>query len=69
VKGPLKEAFKYLLPNSIINRQKVGFPVQLSELGLNPSGELTYMDEWLRFNLIELCGSKKNAEEILRDFL
>jgi asparagine synthase (glutamine-hydrolysing) len=68
VKSPLKEAFKYLLPNSIIDRQKVGFPVPLSELGFHASGGLTHMDEWLRFNLIELCGSKKNAEEILEDF-
>jgi asparagine synthase (glutamine-hydrolysing) len=69
VKGPLKEAFRYLLPDKIINRYKVGFPVPLSDLGLPCANGQTSMDRWLQFNLFELCGSKKNAEEILGVYL
>lgn len=51
-KAPLKRVFSDVVPAEIINRQKVGFPVDLAAVfadAAQPSS--TPMDAWLRFNL------------------
>jgi asparagine synthase (glutamine-hydrolysing) len=54
VKAPLKRIFKDLVPNEIIERKKVGFPVPLEKvLPIQLSGE-TYMDKWFNYNLMVL---------------
>lgn len=50
VKAPLKRIFSNILPQSIIERKKVGFPVPLDEIFYGYKGE-TSMDKWLNFNL------------------
>ncbi|MCS5534747.1 MAG: asparagine synthase C-terminal domain-containing protein, partial [Candidatus Poseidoniales archaeon] len=52
VKAPLKAAFVDLVPEIIINRKKIGFPVPLAEIDFpGTSDTLTPMDRWLEFNL------------------
>lgn len=53
VKAPLKRIFKEIIPEEIINRTKIGFPVPLDSIFSVPSGK-TAMDAWLEFNLVEL---------------
>lgn len=53
VKAPLKRIFKEIIPEEIINRTKIGFPVPLDSIFSVPSGK-TAMDAWLEFNLSEL---------------
>lgn len=49
VKAPLKRVFADLVPPAIINREKVGFPVDLASIfGMPPQAA---MDRWLEFNL------------------
>lgn len=51
VKSPLKRLFKDLLPNEIIHRKKVGFPVSLENiLPPNLKGN-TYIDKWFEYNI------------------
>ncbi len=52
-KEPLKRVFKDILPESIINRKKIGFPVPLSSI-FNKEENKTQMDSWLEFNINEL---------------
>jgi len=52
-KEPLKRVFKDIVPDAIINRKKIGFPVPLSSI-FSKEGEKTEMDSWLEFNINEL---------------
>jgi len=55
VKAPLKRVFRDIVPASIIQREKVGFPVPLEALPLGPAVRgKTAMDRWLEFNLAEI---------------
>ena len=54
VKAPLKRIFKELVPQEIIERPKVGFPVPLASIPFEVPPGRTAMDTWLRFNLTEL---------------
>ncbi len=47
-KAPLKRLCRNILPDAIIDRPKVGFPVPTDRLF---AGEGSGMDKWLRFNL------------------
>jgi asparagine synthetase B (glutamine-hydrolysing) len=47
-KYPLKSLFKNYLPEDIINRKKVGFPVPISKIFNNNNDP---MDQWLEFNI------------------
>lgn len=49
VKAPLKRIFADLVPPAIINRKKVGFPVDLASIFGVP--KQAAMDRWLEFNL------------------
>jgi asparagine synthase (glutamine-hydrolysing) len=54
VKAPLKRIFADLVPREIIERKKVGFPVDLQRVfGSDSSGDdgKPQMDRWLQFNL------------------
>jgi len=54
VKAPLKRIFKELVPSEIIERKKIGFPVNLSDvLPHNTQGKVD-MDRWFNFNLHNL---------------
>ena len=44
----LKSLFKNYLPEDIINRKKVGFPVPISKIFNNNNDP---MDQWLEFNI------------------
>jgi len=57
-KEPLKRIFKNLIPKSIIDRPKIGFPVPLENIyNKSDNSELTPMDKWLLFNIGEITGS------------
>ena len=60
VKYPLKYLYKDILPHKIINRKKVGFPVNTSKIFSTANG----MDAWLIFNLKTLFGD--DIESYLR---
>jgi asparagine synthase (glutamine-hydrolysing) len=51
VKDPLKRIFKTVIPKEIIERSKVGFPVDLKSIFPNTEDNKTPMDRWLEFNL------------------
>lgn len=53
-KAPLKRICRQILPDAIIDRPKVGFPVPTDRLF---SGEGTGMEKWLRFNLETVLGA------------
>jgi len=53
-KEPLKRIFQNLIPNEIIKRKKVGFPVPLETIFSVQDKCKTPMDHWLDFNLSEL---------------
>ncbi|MDP3013812.1 MAG: asparagine synthase-related protein, partial [Candidatus Subteraquimicrobiales bacterium] len=63
VKSPLKRVFQDLVPPTIIQRKKVGFPVPLESIPFGESMAPTPMDQWLEFNLSELCGTRVTAAE------
>lgn len=65
VKAPLKRAFANLVPRSILDRAKVGFPVPLEKLPLDPKSGLSMMDRWFEFNLSTLVGIPVTQEEVL----
>ena len=69
VKAPLKNVFKHLLPQAIIDRKKVGFPVPLENIFSGSSSSLSLMDQWLEFNLLEMCGSDITKLELYGDIL
>lgn len=54
VKSPLKRVFRDLLPQPIIQREKMGFPVPLTSIPFPDFMATTPMDRWLEFNLNEL---------------
>lgn len=54
VKAQLKRIFRDLVPDKIIKREKVGFPVPLGDIFNRNNNEATPMDSWLDFNLITL---------------
>jgi asparagine synthase (glutamine-hydrolysing) len=53
IKAPLKRIFKELVPKTIIEREKIGFPVPLKDISFKIR-ESNPMDAWLKFNLKEL---------------
>ena len=57
VKSILKEIYKNILPNDVIERKKVGFPVPLKNIFKNESND---MDFWLKFNLDKFSNFNKN---------
>jgi asparagine synthase (glutamine-hydrolysing) len=57
VKSPLKRIFKNLLPTEIINRKKVGFPVNLDEIGIPNYKDGKMMDNWFQYNISVLLGN------------
>lgn len=54
VKAPLKRIFTDIVPQEIIDRNKVGFPVPLNSIPFKKRQGGTAMDSWLNFNLDEL---------------
>lgn len=64
VKSPLKRVFQDLIPQSIINRKKIGFPVPLENIPFVGSETVTPMDRWLAFNISELCGTHLTTEDL-----
>jgi len=66
VKAPLKRIYSDLLPEKIVHRKKVGFPVPLKNIPFAVSDTGAPMDNWLEFNLSELCGSGMNIDELKR---
>ncbi len=58
VKSPLKRVFREVIPEPILYREKVGFPVPLAKLPFSGIQAQTPMDKWLVFNLTELCGAE-----------
>lgn len=65
VKAPLKRVFADLVPAPIIERQKVGFPVDLGHMPLGHRPGQPPMDRWLEFNLEQLAGEPVRVEEVL----
>jgi asparagine synthase (glutamine-hydrolysing) len=61
VKYPLKSIFSDVLPQSVINRKKIGFPAPINSIFNSDNG----MDNWLNFNLQTLF--KQNWIEIKHD--
>ena len=53
-KEPLKRIFNNLIPNEIIERKKVGFPVPLDLIFDDINDQNTPMDAWLDFNIEEI---------------
>ena len=49
IKAPLKRIYGSNLPNEVVDRKKVGFPVPLDKIFLNKSANP--MDSWLEYNL------------------
>jgi asparagine synthase (glutamine-hydrolysing) len=66
VKSPLKRVFQELVPQAIINRKKVGFPVPLASIPFGKITAATPMDQWLEFNLSELCGTRVRTAELMK---
>jgi asparagine synthase (glutamine-hydrolysing) len=64
VKSPLKRVFQDLVPQAIIQRMKVGFPVPLEIIPFDKPNAATPMDQWLDFNLTELCGTHVTAADL-----
>ncbi len=56
VKDPLKRIFKDIVPVQIINRKKIGFPVDLSDV-FNVEKKTSF-DYWFDFNMKELVGTE-----------
>ncbi len=55
VKSPLKRVFRSILPEAIVQRRKVGFPVSLESIPFGVDEKLPAMDRWLEFNLAMLA--------------
>ncbi|MFT7624635.1 MAG: asparagine synthase (glutamine-hydrolyzing) [Myxococcota bacterium] len=58
VKAPLKRIFGPMLPEIVVTRKKVGFPVPLESIFEDRSGQQTGMDAWLEFNMSLLLGDQ-----------
>ena len=54
IKDPLKRIFKYIIPEEIIMRKKVGFPVPLESVFVKKDSRMTPMDAWLDFNIKQM---------------
>ena len=54
VKSPLKRIFKDLIPNAIIKREKIGFPVPLEIIFDKKEDHISFMDSWLEYNMNEI---------------
>jgi Asparagine synthase (glutamine-hydrolyzing) len=54
VKSPLKRVFQDLVPTQIIDRPKVGFPVNLNDIFGLKKTDKSGMDKWFEFNLSNL---------------
>jgi len=51
-KEPLKRLYHDLIPEEIINREKIGFPVPLESVFASKLDEKnTPMDAWLKYNI------------------
>jgi asparagine synthase (glutamine-hydrolysing) len=50
VKEPLKRIFRNKIPIEIINRKKVGFPVDMSQI-FKSNNKKSFYDQWMEFNL------------------
>ena len=50
VKQPLKRIFADKVPKKIINRKKIGFPVDLGQI-FKKSKKKNFYDQWMEFNL------------------
>ncbi len=57
VKSPLKTIFKDLLPDKIISRKKVGFPVNLNYI-FNLNENINGYDHWFNYNISKLSEIK-----------
>jgi len=62
VKAPLKRIFEEVVPDGILTRKKIGFPVPLEEIFFGRESDQggpkrDALDRWLRFNLEHLTGS------------
>lgn len=65
VKAPLKKAFSELVPEVIIQRKKVGFPVPLETIPFyDPKQSEGVIDQWLNFNLRILTGCDELYQQI-----
>lgn len=65
VKEPLKRIFADILPESVINRKKVGFPVPVEDIFKSASSGV---DGWLTFNLQTLLKDDWNKiKEMLKE--
>ena len=60
-KEPMKRIFKDLIPQKIIERKKVGFPVPLDKIFGKVKNELNALDAWFNYNL-GILRSIKNSE-------
>ena len=49
IKEPLKRIYKNLIPDEVINRKKIGFPVPLKNIFENKKSKP--MDSWMDFNI------------------
>ena len=64
VKYPLRNLFKEIVPDEIIKREKIGFPVPLNKINFGIKSGLSVMDNWLHFNLLSLGISKEYLQEL-----
>ena len=67
-KAPLKRLFADIVPDSIIRREKVGFPVPLNRIALDRRGDRSDMDGWLAFNLATLTGGAWDDDAVRTAF-
>ena len=61
-KEPLKRVFKDLIPDGIINRPKIGFPVPLDSIFEYDKSNKSGMDKWLLFNLGKVEANSKQLK-------
>lgn len=47
IKAPLKRIYKHILPKEVVDRKKIGFPVDLDKIFKQGND----YDTWLNFNL------------------
>ena len=64
VKAPLKRIFKGEIPQPVLDREKVGFPVKLEEIPLGERAGRTPMDRWFEFNLSQLAGKTITMKDL-----
>ncbi|MFC4991817.1 asparagine synthase (glutamine-hydrolyzing) [Rubritalea tangerina] len=69
VKAPLKRIFSDVLPDEIIHRRKIGFPVPLEEIFFGRSSDQNgpqrdALDHWLKFNLKCLTGGEMDLADL-----